>query len=53
MISIWHLIWIIPLSAVAGVVLAVGIVIFDDCLWWASDKSETKGDDNRDNEGRT
>jgi hypothetical protein len=49
MISIWHLIWICPLSAVAGVVLTVSIIIFDDCLWWASDKSEKGGDDNRDN----
>jgi len=52
MIFIYHLIWICPLSAVAGVVFAVGIIIFDDCLWWASDKSE-KGDESRDNEGRT
>lgn len=50
MISIWHLIWICPLSAVAGVVLAVGIIIFDDCLWLASNKSETRGDENRDNQ---
>ena len=40
MISPWHLIWIIPLSAVAGVVLVVGIILFDDCLWWASDKPD-------------
>ena len=53
MISIYHLVWIVPLSAVAGVVLTVGIVILDDCLWWASDKCETKGDEKRDNEGRT
>ena len=53
MISIFHLIWIIPLSAVAGALLFIFIVLVDDCLWWASDKSETRGDDNRDNEGRT
>ena len=53
MISAYHLLWICPLSAVAGVVLTVGIIIFDDCLWWASDKCETRGDENRDNEGRT
>ena len=50
MISIWHLIWICPLSAVAGVVFTVGIIIFDDCLWWASDKCE-KGDKNSDDHG--
>ena len=40
MISIYHLIWICTLSAVAGVVLAVGIIMFDDCLWLANDKCE-------------
>jgi hypothetical protein len=48
MISIWHLLWIIPLSAVAGVVLAVGIIIFDDCLWWANRVSDRKDGEDRD-----
>ena len=49
MISIWHLLWIVPISAVGGVILTIGIVIFDDFMWLASDKCETIGDDNRDN----
>ena len=40
MISIWHLIWIVPLSVVAGVVLAVGIIVFDDRLCWLNGKCE-------------
>lgn len=53
MISIYHLLWIIPISAVAGVILVVGIIIFDDCLWWASDKSEKGEGEYRDNERGT
>lgn len=44
MISIWHLLWIVPISAVGGVIFMVGIVIFDDFLWLASDKCEKRGD---------
>lgn len=51
MISVLHLIWIVPVSAVAGVLLAVGIIIFDDCLWWASDECEKRGE-NHDHTGR-
>ena len=47
MISIWNLIWICPLSAVSGVVLAVGIIIFDDCLWLARKKKKKGGNDDR------
>lgn len=39
MIHICHLIWIVPLSAVAGVMLAFYIVIFDDAMWWANDRN--------------
>lgn len=47
MIHIWHLIWIVPLSAVMGVVLLCYIVIFDDCMYWADD-SRKKEDQDRD-----
>lgn len=47
MISIWHLVWIVPLSAVMGVILLFYIVIFDDCMWWADD-DRGKEDDGRD-----
>lgn len=46
MISIWHLVWIVPLSAVAGVMLLFYIVIFDDCLYWM-DNSKDKDEEER------
>ena len=46
MISVWHLIWIVPLSAVGGVILVFYLVIFDDCLWWAN--TDDKGDEDHD-----
>ena len=52
MISVYHLIWIIPLSAVAGIIFAVWIVLVDDCLWWADNKSEKKGGGTNDYTGR-
>lgn len=33
MISVLHLVWIAPVSAVAGVLLFVLIVLVNDCLW--------------------
>ena len=47
MISVWHLVWIVPASAVMGVILLFYIVIFDDCMWWADDsrdKADKKGE---------
>ena len=49
MISIYHLIWIIPLSAVAGVLLTVMIVLVDDCLYLANRESDRKDGDGNDN----
>ena len=49
MISIWHLLWIVPFSAVGGVILTIGIVIFDDCLWWADDSRGKKDYEKEDN----
>ena len=40
MISIWHLVWIVPLSAAMGVMLLFYLVIFDDCLYWLDDKAK-------------
>ena len=37
MINVFHLIWIIPVSAVGGIILAVWILLVDNCLWRASD----------------
>jgi hypothetical protein len=42
MISILHLVWIIPLSAVGGAFLLALIVITDDCLYWADDDKDKK-----------
>jgi hypothetical protein len=32
MIPVYHLVWIIPISAVAGAAILVYIVLVDDCL---------------------
>lgn len=46
MISIWHLVWIVPISAVFGVFAMIYIVLVDDCMYWANKR---EGDDDRDN----
>ena len=38
MISVWHLVWIIPLSAVGGAFTLALIVLMDDCLYWANEE---------------
>jgi hypothetical protein len=49
MISVWHLVWIVPLSAVMGVILLFYIVIFDDCMWWADDSRDKVDYEKEDN----
>ena len=40
MISVWNLLWICPLSALAGILLVVLIVVTDECLYWANEESD-------------
>jgi hypothetical protein len=48
MISVLHLIWIVPVSAVAGICILVFIVLTDDCLYWANNRDYRE--DHHDNE---
>lgn len=40
MISVWHLVWIVPLSAVAGAFFIIGYLLVDECLWLADDRND-------------
>lgn len=45
MIPIWYLVWIIPISAVLGVIFMFYLFVFDDCLWWANREGKDEEQD--------
>ena len=45
MISVWHLVWIVPASAVLGVFAMIYIVLVDDCMYWADDDRDKEDQD--------